>query len=74
MKSVLLTGSCLSDAEEDREVFWAESIRIAVQGESRPSSLTEDEIRRICRLALVAVPRRAFSADSAVTPHTRVPR
>lgn len=53
MQPVRPVADDAANAKDNREAFWAETMRIAVQGESRPASLTEDEIRRICRLALV---------------------
>ena len=43
---------------DDRyERFWKEVFHIALKGEQRPETLTDEEIKRVCQLALITVPR-----------------
>ncbi len=73
MQPVRSMPSVAANTEDNRQAFWTDVMRIAVQGQDRPASLTEDEIRRICQLALVAVPKRVVLAGSAAMVRNRVP-
>ena len=62
------------DFEGNQQTFWVEVMRIATRGMDHPASLTENEIRRICQVAIAAMPKRAVMAEWAVAERHEVVR
>ena len=63
-----------SNTVDNQEAVWVEIARIAMRGADHPTSLTEDEIRRICQMAIVAMPKRVVMAGCGVAEGYEVPR
>lgn len=63
-----------ANREDNQQAFWVEIARIAIRGADHPTSLTEDEIRRICQMAIVAMPKRVVMAGCGLAERYKVPR